>query len=179
MISSLDDLNTASREEALAALSSCVGSKKWADALVDARPYADQDSLEETAARSSNELGPDDWIEAVSSHPRIGDRTSAQPSTTGRSSERVSEWASGEQSGTRSASHETLATLAAANAAYEQRFGYIFIVCATGKTSSEMIETCRKRLSNDPATELSVAADELRKIARLRLRKLTRVDELT
>jgi OHCU decarboxylase len=81
-------------------------------------------------------------------------------------------WTSNEQSGTRSASKETMSALARANQDYEQKFGHIYLVCATGRSADEMLENLRQRMNNDPATELRVAAEEQRKITALRLEKL-------
>ena len=81
-------------------------------------------------------------------------------------------WAAGEQQGAAGASDDTLAALAECNRAYERRFGYIFIVCATGKTAAEMLDLLRARIGNDPAAELLLAAEEQKKITRLRLAKL-------
>lgn len=106
-------------------------------------------------------------MEAFSHHPRIGERKGAL-----RQSERGSAWAAGEQSGVERADDDVRSALAAANREYEQRFGYIYIVCATGKSAEEMVAAARKRLRNDPDVEVRTAAEEQRKIMRLRLDKL-------
>ena len=115
------------------------------------------------------ELGPKDWLEAFSRHPKIGDSAAARAG-----SAQTQRWSSEEQAGVRSASQEVLAALAEANRAYQDRFGYIFIVCATGKTSEEMLALLRHRFQNDPGAELPIAAEEQRKITRLRLEKFLR-----
>lgn len=112
-------------------------------------------------------LGPADWREAFSRHPRIGERQSGRPQ-----SEREIALAAGEQAGIQLADYEVRASLAAANREYEQRFGFIYIVFATGKTAEAMLALARDRLRNDPETELLTAAEEQRKITRLRLDKL-------
>ena len=119
-----------------------------------------------TAAREEwFALSPDDWVEAFSHHPRIGDRDALRRkfAATRALSER-------EQSGVGGASEEVLAALLEGNREYEARFGYIFIVCATGKTAAEMLALLRARLENDPQTEIRIAAEEHAKICDLRLR---------
>ena len=101
----------------------------------------------------------DDILEAFAAHPRIGDR-------------KGSTWSASEQSGTSSATDETMNAMASANLDYEKRFGYIYIVCATGRSGDELLAMAWQRLNNDPETELQVAAEEQRKIMQLRLWKL-------
>ncbi len=165
IVSGLEELNSASSEEAFAGLLACCGSTAWAKRLVEARPFEDLKSLEETAELISLELSPADWLEAVNSHPKIGART-----------EKASRWSAEEQAGTLNAETDTLLSLTEANVAYEEKFGHIFIICATGKSSEEMLARCRERLDNDPQTELRIASEEIRKIAQLRLRKLIGAD---
>jgi 2-oxo-4-hydroxy-4-carboxy-5-ureidoimidazoline decarboxylase len=124
-----------------------------------ARPFADGKSMAETADRIWRDLKPADWLEAFSRHPKIGEKSAIG-------------WAGQEQSGARGASAGTMDQLAEHNHAYEARFGYIFIICATGKNAEEMLEILRKRLKNDPETELRLAAEEQRRITQLRLDKL-------
>jgi OHCU decarboxylase len=135
----------------------CGGSKRWARGMARARPFSDESALLAGADRTWLELSEDDWLEAFAAHPRIGARASGQ--------------AAAEQAGARGASPETLAALARANREYEERFGYIFIVCASGRSAEEMLDLCRRRLHNAPAEELKVAAEEQRKITRLRLER--------
>ena len=170
MFSSIDEFNTAPRHEAFDALLACCGSKRWVELLLDERPFANDLALAEAVDRVASELRPDDWMEAIASHPRIGAREGGGPAQT----RIASEWSSQEQSGTRSANEQTLSDLAQANMAYEERFGHTFSVCATGKNSDEMLSLCRDRLNNDTVTELQVTSVELRNIAQLRLRKLIR-----
>lgn len=170
MFTSLEEFNAASRNEAFDALMACCGSRKWVELLLDERPFANDVALAETVDRVASRLGPDDWQEAIASHPRIGAREGDGPAQ----QQIASGWSSEEQSGTTSASDQTLADLAQANMAYEERFGHTFIVCATGKNSDEMLSLCRDRLNNDTVTELQVTSVELRSIAQLRLRKLIR-----
>ena len=106
-------------------------------------------------------LNASDWLEAFSAHPRIGKRN-------------LSKWSSDEQSGLDSAQSDVLARIAHGNQEYERRFGWIFLINATGKTPDEMLEVLRTRLSNDKTAELQVAAGEQAKITKLRLGKLMR-----
>jgi OHCU decarboxylase len=163
----LAQLNDAPREEGFAALLACCGSLSWAQRMAAARPFVDVASLLATADRIWWELRPADWLEAFASHPRIGERKAATPQ-----SSQAAAWSAQEQAGTQTSADEIRAALAEANRAYEERFGYIYIVCATGKSSEEMLALCQQRLNNDYETELQIAAEEQRKITEIRLRKL-------
>jgi OHCU decarboxylase len=131
------------------------------------RPFEVVAELLESTDRIWWELEPKDWLEAFSHHPKIGEKRAAPA----QSSE-AARWSEQEQVGTRNAREELLRELAALNRAYEERFGFIFIVCATGKTTEEMLALLRERLGNDLDTELRIAAEEQRRITHLRLRKL-------
>jgi OHCU decarboxylase len=146
-----------SGEEAEAAIVACCGSRRWARRMAGARPLSGEDELFASADRIWRGLSREDWLEAFGAHPRIGTPASGQ--------------AAAEQSGASGASPEILAALERANREYEERFGYIFIVCASGKSAEEMLDVCRRRLHNEPREELQVAAEEQRKITRLRLGK--------
>ena len=153
----------AAREE----LRKCCGASRWIEQMVARRPFASSAALFDAADAVWNALGADDWLEAFESHPRIGEsKAAAAQSSTAQN------WSKHEQSGTHSASDETRAALADANRAYDQKFGHIFIICATGKSAEQMLAAARARLQNDPATELRIAAEEQRKITRIRLEKL-------
>jgi OHCU decarboxylase len=156
----LDHLNTLEALRAQAEFRRCCGSAQWAMAMSGARPFADVDAMIARGETIWTSLAPRDWLEAFSAHPRIGERRDA------------SAWSSEEQAGTRLADERTQEKLAALNVDYQERFGYIFIVCATGKSSEEMLALLDARLSNDPQTEIVVAAGEQRKIIAVRLRKL-------
>ena len=108
-----------------------------------------------------------DWLEAFAHHPRIGEGQSAAPQ-----SERASSWSAGEQAGVATAAASMRNEVAAVNAAYEARFGFIYIVCASGRSADDLLEMARARLRNEPEVELRVAAEEQRQITSLRLRKL-------
>lgn len=164
-------LNTVSREEAERLLLGCCGSSNWARGMVERRPFRGISELQETADQVWWELGRADWLEAFSRHPKIGERAAAHST-----SAQTRRWSEEEQAGATGARQDVLATLAEANRAYEARFGYIFIVCATGKSGEEMLALLKDRLQNDPDKELRIAAEEQRRIMRLRLEKLLRTE---
>lgn len=148
-------------------LRSCCGSTRWVERMLALRPFGATDRMLSAARREWFALTPADWTEAFSHHPKIGDRESlhARFPDSHQLSER-------EQSGIRAASDQTIEALAHGNAAYERRFGYIFIVCATGRSAEEMLDLLTARLQNDPGMEERVAAEELAKITELRLKQL-------
>jgi OHCU decarboxylase len=156
----LHDLNRLDSAHAEAEFRRCCGSRRWARAMADARPFVSLDAMMAAGDACWASLAPDDWLEAFAAHPSIGEQ---RP---------VSDWSTEEQAGMASAADDERARLAASNAAYRARFGYIFIVCATGRSSAEMLAMLDARLSNPPAIELRVAADEQQKITGLRLAKL-------
>ena len=129
------------------------------------RPFGTSEALQAAAGEVWSALQPEDWLEAFAAHPRIGDRTSLEHrfADTHLLSAR-------EQAGVDGAGDDVLLALAEANAAYEKRFGFIFIVCATGLTAAEMLGMLQARLKNDPAAELRIAAGEQAKITALRLK---------
>ena len=163
----LEWLNSLPHEEAVKTLLQCCGSKRWAENIAKSRPYPDVETLIKGANDTWWSLQQDDWLEAFRTHPKIGEKKATDPV-----SERSRQWSGQEQAGVATASRETVDTLAALNWAYEQKFGFIFIICATGKTSEEMLATLKNRLENEPATELPIAAAEQSKITELRLKKL-------
>ena len=165
----IEKLNRLGAEDARAALLACCGSTRWAEGVAALRPFWDVGQMLNIAGRVWRELGREDWLEAFRAHPKIGESKAAR-----ETGEEARRWAEGEQSGARSAAAETLDALTVANREYEGRFGHIFIVCATGKSAAEMLESLRERLANDPDNELRVAAWEQRKIMNLRLEKLVR-----
>lgn len=163
----LDELNLLTRAEAAIVFSRCCGSSQWAKAMALRRPFYDENELFKFADTAWRRLSPDDWKEAFSHHPRIGDVHAVREKFAATAS-----WAEREQAGTAAASEQTLKELADGNVEYERRFGYIFIVCATGKSADEMLGILKERLTHPPADEIHVAAEEQRKITRLRLEKL-------
>ena len=163
----LELLNVLGRAEAEHALLQCCGSRRWAQRVAAERPYQDLEALITRANDIWWSLQPNDWLEAFRSHPKIGEKKAA-----GLVSDKSRQWSGQEQSGVSNASQETVDSLATLNQAYEERFGFIFIICATGKTSEEMLAALRERLGNDTTRELTTAAAEQGKITELRLRKL-------
>ncbi len=138
-----------------AELRACCGSSEWVRRMMAARPSKNAFN---TAEEIWSSLSEKDWLEAFAAHPRIGER-------------KGSGWASQEQSGTASAANETLTALANTNREYEEKFGFIYIVCATGKSAEEMLTIARERLANEREQELRIAADEQLKITKLRMMK--------
>ncbi len=163
----LDQLNSIPAEGAAAEFVKCCGSVRWARAMTNARPFENTDELLNEADRIWWSLDSEDWLEAFRAHPKIGEQKAAQ-----EASVEARAWSEQEQSSVQSAPHGTMQALAAGNREYEQTFGYIFIVCATGKSSDEMLAILQERLNNDRDKELRVAAEEQRKITQLRLVKL-------
>lgn len=163
----LEKLNNAPREIAESRFLDCCGSQVWARQMTEARPFADENALLARAGQIWQKLAPADWLEAFAAHPKIGARGSA-PAQKAKSAE----WSRGEQSGAVAANESVLDALAEANRLYEENFGYIFIVCATGKSAEEMLGICRARLDNATDAEISVAAEEQQKITEIRLKKL-------
>jgi len=153
----LAEFNSASAEELRPALLACLAVPRWADTLLASRPYPDFAALSKTAEQV-NPLQRNEIRAAIAAHPRIGER----PAGTGTDAD----WSRSEQSGVDNADE-----FAAANAAYEERFGHVFLVCASGRSGEELLANLRSRLGNDPETELDVAGAELAKIAQLRLAK--------
>jgi len=168
----LDEFNALARAEAESELMKCCGSTRWAQALVAARPFLDISELLFKSDRVWQSLDAADWLEAFSHHPQIGEKKAEREQTA-----EASRWSEQEQAGTRDADAETATALAAANRAYLQKFGHIFIVCATGKSVAEMLSLCEQRLEHDPQDELRIAAEEQRRITHLRLRKLLESEE--
>jgi 2-oxo-4-hydroxy-4-carboxy-5-ureidoimidazoline decarboxylase len=163
----LADLNTASVAKATEVLTACCGSSEWVSRMVKSRPYKSRDMLLDTAEKTWWSLGREAWLEAFAHHPRIGEKASAEPQNA-----QGKKWSLSEQSAVARAPEQIRLAQQDMNAQYERRFGYIYIVSATGKTPNEMFAIARDRLSHDPDTELKVAAEEQRKIMRLRLEKL-------
>ena len=135
--------------------------------MAEARPFADVAALLEQSGQIWRYLEARDWLEAFTAHPKIGSRKA-----TPKQQVQSARWSKGEQSGMHAATALVLDALAEANRLYEEKFGYIFIVCATGKSAEEMLGICRERLSNDANTEIHIAAEEQRKITEIRLKKL-------
>ena len=158
------ELNEAAEDQARAILFRACGSTRWVDRMMARRPFPNSARLLFAARNEWFGLTEVDWLEAFSHHPRIGDRSSLEarfPETHDLSAK--------EQSGIGIAGADVLTALAQANNDYFDRFGFIFIVCATGKSAQEMLALLVSRLLNDRATELRIAAEEQAKITALRL----------
>lgn len=153
--------------EVRADLTRCCGSSRWVAEMMARRPFGSNERLMEAAAEIWRGLSIEDWREAFSHHPRIGDRSSLE-----KKFATTKQWAADEQKGTAAAAPEVLDGLLVDNETYEKKFGYIFIVCATGKTALEMLNLLRQRLPNAPDDEIRIAAAEQQKITKLRLEKL-------
>lgn len=143
-----------------AALLACCGSRRWAAAMAAGRPWRTPEALYAGADRIWAELAPEDWLEAFAAHPRIGERKAGGDA-------QFRAWSEGEQAAVRSTE-----ALAEGNRAYEARFGRIYIVCASGRSGEELLTILRSRLDNTPEEELLAAAEEQRRITRLRLERL-------
>jgi 2-oxo-4-hydroxy-4-carboxy-5-ureidoimidazoline decarboxylase len=154
------------KEEAASEILPCCGSKTWAASLASKRPIRDAASLIETSDAIWRSLGESDWLEAFQSHPRIGE-SRAEKTVAAQSSA----WSEQEQQKAAAADAAVKTALKWGNREYEQKFGRIFIVCATGKSASEILEILRHRLHNDEAAELQQAAEEQRQIMHIRLKK--------
>ena len=161
MMRGLFVLNTAESSEAEATFTQICGSGRWAQAMVASRPFLDVASLERRADRVWSDIEANDWLEAFAAHPEIGgEKTSGGDS-----------WPAREQAGIASAEAGSLEQLTALNARYREKFGFIFIVCASGKSAEEMLALLKERINSDREQEIKTAADEQRKITHLRIRK--------
>ncbi|PXY27118.1 2-oxo-4-hydroxy-4-carboxy-5-ureidoimidazoline decarboxylase [Prauserella muralis] len=149
----LAEFNSADPDRLRAPLTECLAVPRWVDTVLSGRPYPDTESL---LAAADLPLRPDEIHAAMAAHPRIGERPSAGH-------------ASSEQSGV---DDEAARRFRAANAEYEDHFGHVFLVCASGRSGEELLANLRRRMNNDPQTELAVAGGELVKIAKLRLAKM-------
>lgn len=176
----LKRLNSLPAKEAEAEFAKCCGSTNWVRRMAAECPFANSEQLITIADRIWWSLEPDDWLQAFASHPKIGESKAARataaearnhPARAARAGN-PENWAAQEQSGAQNAAEETVRSLAELNRRYEEKFGYIYIVCATGKTSEEMLAILQERLPNDEETELRIAAREQARITKLRLGKL-------
>ncbi|HMO50184.1 MAG TPA: 2-oxo-4-hydroxy-4-carboxy-5-ureidoimidazoline decarboxylase [Kiritimatiellia bacterium] len=162
----VSELNCCSTEEAEAAFYRCCGCRAWAAAMAERRPYQSRAEVQAAAVAVWRGLSQADWLEAFAAHPRIGDINSLREKYANTKG-----WASGEQSGVAAADDAVLRGLAEGNRAYEEKFGFIFIVCATGKSAAEMLGLLEARLPNPRDREMENAAAEQQKITDLRILK--------
>jgi allantoicase len=159
----LQRLNTMPRAEAVTTLRSFCGSLRWAEKMADARPFEDVGALLRIADRAFWSLSAQDWLEAFSAHPRIGEKKAGD--------DQHSTWARQEQGGVAAAGKETLALLASLNEEYFARHGFVFLICATGRSAEEMVVALQQRLGASREKEIRTAAEEQAKILRLRIEK--------
>lgn len=159
-------LNSLPDYAARSVLLNCCGSLKWAASMTQRRPFSDCTQLVELHIETCESLTSDDWKEAFAAHPKIGEEKDTIASG------QAQRWSQQEQSAAATASLQERNALQRRNQEYHERFGYIFIVCASGKSAEEMLTMLTERLRNDPARELLVAAGEQKKITQLRLQKL-------
>lgn len=160
----LDWFNTAPESDVRTVLRACCAAEAWVARVAAGRPYGSEEALGAVSDAATAELDDAGCAQALAAHPRIGDRTRGHGTS----------WSREEQSGMAVADRALHDQMAAANAAYEQRFGHVYLVCATGRSAEELLALCRARLANDPVTERDVVLGELAKINRLRLGKLLR-----
>ena len=163
----IDQLNRLSEADATAAFTQCCACARWVERMVIGRPYEGLSEMLEISDRVWEECDLDDYLEAFQGHPRIGDVESLA-----KKYANTKGWAGGEQKGVEGAERAVLERLAKGNIDYEEKFGHIFIVCATGKSAAEMLALLETRMPNDPKTEVMIAAEEQNKITRIRLKKL-------
>ena len=162
----LDDLNNYSKDDAAHTFMQCCTSSSWVALMVEARPFADERQLKDVANIAWQGLNNADFLEAFEGHPKIGDVNSLRAKYANTKA-----LAGNEQGLVREADDEVLAILSQGNADYEEKFGFIFIVCATGKSAKEMSDLLQARLPNTKAQEFVNAAEEQRKIFQLRIDK--------
>jgi OHCU decarboxylase len=163
----LDRLNSLSPADAQAEFLKCCGATAWAKRMSDARPFGSVEQLYSRADETWASLDEHDWLEAFRAHPKIGEKKAEATQ-----SKQAASWSAQEQSQAQPAAEETKTAIAQGNKVYEERFGFIFIICASGKSADEILGELNRRLAHDAATEIRIAAEEQRKITRLRLQKL-------
>ncbi len=163
----IDQLNRLPEADATAAFGQCCGASQWVERMVYSRPFESLGEVLETSDTIWEECDVDDYEEAFGHHPKIGDVESLA-----KKYANTKQWAAGEQKGMDGADLAVIHKLAEGNAAYEEKFGYIFIVNATGKSAAEMLALLEARMGNDPKDEIMIAAAEQNKITKLRLKKL-------
>ena len=163
-MTALDDWNQLPGPDARAPVLACCGSHEFADALVRARPFANADALLAAADNIWWSLGESDWLEAFACHPRIGESAA-------NSSRQFSAWSVEEQSTARSGANTALDSISEKNREYEARHGFIYIVCASGKSADELLTVLDRRIGNPTEHEIREAAEQQRQITHIRIRK--------
>lgn len=160
----LEALNATDEADFREQIRPCCESDRWIADMAAARPFDSVHSLLQAAQHTWSALDSEDWLQAFAAHPQIGEKK--------QGSGAFARWSKDEQSGVDSAAMQTLTDLAEANLAYFERFGYIFIICASGKSAAHMLSVLRERMTNVPDIELSIAAQEEAKITQLRVQRL-------
>ena len=161
----LDNWNSLDTDRAIAQLSHCCASSRWAERVAAARPLATPDSLFKTADEVWAAMEEADFLQAFEAHPKIGGQQVSHASL------QSSQWSHQEQASVQNATENVLGRLADLNRLYETKFGFTYIVCATGKSTAEMLSILEQRLKSDRRSELLAAAEQQRQITQLRLRK--------
>ena len=154
-------------EDAEQTLLRCCGSQNWANKMAQSRPFGSLAAMHNVAIQIWEDLKVQDWLEAFKHHPRIGDRKALAARFAS-----TRNWSASEQAGVEVAEEQILDRLASGNEKYSQRFGYVFLVCATGKSALEMLNLLEARINNSPEEELQIAQQEQQKIMLLRLDKM-------
>ncbi|MBL4715728.1 MAG: OHCU decarboxylase [Bacteroidetes bacterium] len=162
----LKRFNNLNERERRDALSNCCGATHWVDKMLTSAPVEKLELLLELSDKNWYDCTESDWLEAFTHHPKIGDLKSLENKFA-----LTKEMAGNEQSGINVATENVLIELADYNKRYEDKFGYIFIVCATGKSANEMLELLKSRINNSPEEEIKIAMEEQNKITKLRLEK--------
>lgn len=166
-------INSLSEEKFSQELERCCGSSFWVKQMIKNRPYKDENDFFQKVEKNWWTASKADWLEAFSHHPRIGDIKTLETKFAN-----TKNWASSEQGSVAEANQSIIKALYDNNIAYEKKFGYIFIVCATGKSAEEMLSILKMRVKNDPEIEIKKAAEENIKITKLRLEKLCKEAQL-
>lgn len=164
----LEELNSLQEGDCRKALFSCCGSVKWVEKMLSFRPFPNKEDLQDKAGTQFRSCDHEDWLEAFSHHARLGGRKNPEKDGI----EDLSQWEKQEQAGTATANNTLLDELGEANIEYENKFGFIFLFCATGKSAAVMLESIYERLPNELNNELDIAMEEQNKITKLRLEKL-------
>ena len=164
----LEELNNLEKDECRNALFSCCGSKAWVNKMLGHRPFENNLELEIIAVDEFKKCTEEDWLEAFSHHAKLGKRKGSNESD----KKELSKWEKQEQRGTAEASSKILSDLEIANETYENKFGFIYLLCATGKSADYMLKNLYERLPNEKNKEMKIAMEEQNKITKLRLQKL-------
>lgn len=163
----ISEFNALPLDDAAAELLRCCGCRRWAQAVASKRPFSSREALVAAADREWSRTSREEWLEAMTHHPRIGGKDALRAKFAA-----TKDWSRGEQASVTAADEATLEALEKGNADYEAKHGFIFIVCATGLSAAEMLARLKARLPNTKEQELAIAAGEQAKITRIRLEKL-------